>query len=354
VGDYTTCLAEECVAKEHEVLKIALNDPFVDKIREQGETLRLGASLPWEQRLKKTKEALAQFSPEVISLQFVCYGFHPRGFCFGLGAKLREVFGKVPLQVMAHELWIGAEVGASKKDRLVGAIQRQGVLSAFKQLCPAVVHTTNAAYQGLLQQNGIAAGRLPLFGAIPIPIPIPDRPDQTDRTDLADPREAWRFVMFGTLHPVWPPAPLLDRLLATGKKLSITHAGNIGTGADLWGRMQRDYGTKIAFERKGELTPEEVAGVFAQTDFGIATTPWELIGKSGSVAAMTEHGLPVVVNRDEVHFRGWRDEDAGLSPLLIKMGRDLGERLAQARRREPRSIREEVAAQFLADLKGAL
>jgi hypothetical protein len=34
-------------------------------------------------------------------------------------------------------------------------------------------------------------------------------------------------------------------------------------------------------------------------DFGVAASPWQLIGKSGSAAAMLDHGLPVIVSRDD-------------------------------------------------------
>lgn len=330
----------------HATFNLALNDPFAEGMLRSENGLRLRPSLPWNQRWKMAGDALAKFAPDFISLQFVCYGFHPRGFCFGLGAKLRAIFGNVPVQILAHELWIGAELGASKKDRLIGAVQRAGVLSTFKRLRPALVHTTNPAYVALLKQNGFAARQLPLFGAIPVEQSVSaPRPDPAERP--------WRFAMFGSLHPIWPPAPLLERLQATGKKIRITHIGHIGAGNELWARMERDYGRQIEFERLGELSPEGVAAAFAQMDFGIATTPWQLIGKSASVAGMLEHGLPVVVNRDDVHFRGWREEANERSPLLIKMGTDLGQQLASAQRQAPRSIRRAIALQFLNDLKGA-
>ena len=38
-----------------------------------------------------------------------------------------------------------------------------------------------------------------------------------------------------------------------------------------------------------------ISQVLRVLDFGISTTPWRAFGKSGAGAAMTDHGLPVVV-----------------------------------------------------------
>jgi hypothetical protein len=52
----------------------------------------------------------------------------------------------------------------------------------------------------------------------------------------------------------------------------------------------------------GELQEARVSNCLSEMDFGISTTPLSLLGKSGSVAAMWEHGLPVIVTRLEQAF----------------------------------------------------
>ena len=333
----------------HEVFLLALNDPYCEEnSADQGFT-RLSGLRPWVERCERARSLLARFAPDIISLQFVCYGFHPRGFVGGLARDLKKVFGVTPVQITFHELWIGAETGAGLKDRVIGGVQRRGVIRLLEELRPQLALTTNPAYLALLLALPLRfkleiGERLPLFGAIP----MPSENAAAARPDPATPGAAWAFGIFGSLHPIWPPEPLLGRLLATGRKISLTHAGNIGQGRQLWEKMQREYGDRIAFERLGELSVSEAAAFFARMDFGIAATPWEIIGKSASAAAMLEHGLPVVVNRDDVHYRGWHEE--GYSPLLIKMGVDLAQRLEQSKRQTPRSIRAEVARQLVAGL----
>ena len=49
----------------------------------------------------------------------------------------------------------------------------------------------------------------------------------------------------------------------------------------------------------GELATADISHLLGAADLGIASHPWALIGKSGAAAAMIEHGLPVLVPRDD-------------------------------------------------------
>jgi hypothetical protein len=102
----------------------------------------------------------------------------------------------------------------------------------------------------------------------------------------------------------------------------------------------------------GKQPANRVSEFLQEADFGIATSPWELIGKSGTVASMLEHGLPVIVNRDDVHFAA-RDQTKSSSDLLIKMDADLPARLLSIRRAAPKQLLPEVACTLLTYLRGA-
>lgn len=340
VGDYTRLLASECERTGHSVRLLALNDAYVAEALRGGDFLRLGAGQPWRDRIKMARDFLDAFSPDFASLQFVCYGFHPRGIEHRLARRLEKIAGRLSMQVMFHELWIGAEKNARLKERLVGMLQRRVILDVLRRLNVRAVHTSNPAYVALLQARGIRAGRLPLFGNIPVR-------DAKHKTG-----EEWTFGFFGTLHPVWPPEPLFSHLRESCKKIVIAHVGRLGSGEVLWEKIARDYAGVFEFRRLGEQPPEKIADFFSSIDFGIATSPWELVGKSGTVAAMLEHGLPVIVNRDDVHYAGWREEEA--SSQLIKMDRNLLEKIRMAKRLPPRSILPDVVAQFLKEMERAL
>jgi len=335
VGDYTTLLAEECVRRGHDVVRLALNDQSIaEPVRAPG-LLRLPSGQSWPQRVEEGRRWLEGFNPDAVSLQFVSYGYHPRGFAGPIANYLCTLLEGWPLQIFMHELWIGAEMGASWKHRMIGLVQRRGILALLRRLQPRLVHTSNETYVQLLARTGIRAGRLPLFGSLPPPSSV-----------FARNEAALTFALFGTLHPVWPPEPLFGRLLALQRPVSLVHAGHIGAGEDLWNRLSMQYGKHFELRRVGPASPQAVSDLFASADYGIATTPWALIGKSASVAAMLEAGLPVIVNRDDVRYAGV-EESAADSPLLIRMEEDLAAQLNRARRLPPGSRLAEIADRFL-------
>ena len=363
VGDYTTALAAECLQQGHQCRTVALNDPFIGEPQESNgpvPILRLGCELSWTERVHRGRRFIAEFEPDRISLQFVCYGFHPKGFVFGMGERFRELIGGTPLHLMFHELWIGAQTGAGFKERLIGSAQKFGVMQLLATLRPEVVHTSNPAYRERLARCGVKAGVLPLFGNIPIPASDADDAwlwSELKKTGIEPGNRgaSWLFCLFGTLHPVWPPEPLFAALAEAARlhqrRIAIVAVGRLGTGESLWQSMVAQYSDRFGFCQLGERTAEEIGQVFRAADFGISASPWIIVGKSGTTVAMLEHGLPVVVNRDELRYPFAVADDAAQSPLLCKLGPDLANRLPELKRLPPRLRLPEIAGQFLACLK---
>jgi hypothetical protein len=337
VGDYTTLLAAECARRGHATLCVALNDPHVTGAVADDGLLRLGAMLPWHTRAKLAREAVERFRAEVVSLQWVPYGFAARGISWGIEKTLAAIAGGRAAHLFCHELWIGAEMGAGVKHRVIGAAQRAVLKQIVRVLKPGCVQTSNAIYAGLLKRARIEAEVLPMFGAIPV-------------TGVEAPRQEGmvRLGMFGTLHPQWPPRPLLERLGGLGKWVAIEHIGRIGSGEGVWTDMEREFGGGMDFKRHGEQPVETVSQFLMEMDFGIATTPLALIGKSATATAMLEHGLPVILNRDDVHYAGI---PAAMPEGVIAMDEQLVEIMRAARRRPPAWRLEVVADQFLQGLR---
>lgn len=337
VGDYTTLLAEECARRGHTVARLALNDARLAETLDTPGVLRFPHTLPWPDRLSRARQWLEAFAPEWISLQFVNYGFHPRGFAGATAGRMRSLFAGWPVQVFLHELWVGEELGAPWKHRAIGWWQRRGVLELLRTLDVRLIHTSNETYVHLLARHGLTARRLPLFGSLPLP-----------SEDISRPEDILTFAFFGTLHPVWPPEPLFSQLRALNKPVELVHAGNIGAGETLWRELESRYRADFQFRRLGRLEPQALADFFAAASFGVATTPWALIGKSASVAAMLDCGLPVIVNRDDIHYTGIPESPAD-TELLIKMEPDLLAQLRASVRGAPALRKSEVVDQFLAD-----
>jgi hypothetical protein len=371
VGDYTRDLAAACESLGHSCVLLALNDRRIDGTREQPqaarnvtlETLRLPASLPWPERLRAAQAWLALKRPDLVSLQFVAYGFHPKGLIGDLGRRLVPLIAARPLHLMLHELWIGENREAPIRQRLVGIMQRRAVLSLIRHLRPAVIHTSNTTYAALLAAGGVAAGLLPLCGSIPV---IENTDPQWLGRELqmlgvpaarAHSRDScWRFGIFGTLLSLWSPQPLFGYIAAAarhaGRQVIFAAIGRSGPGQTMWQALQRQYGDQFSFAMLGERSAREVSQFFQSIDFGIAMTPWPLIGKSAATAAMLDHGVPVVVSRADCDY-GVTSMEPG-SPLLYRMDPELPGWLLNARHQPPRSRLPDMAVQFIADVAPAV
>ncbi len=318
------------------------------------------AASRWADRLPAAQNWLDQHAADWLSLQFVPYGFHRKGVVEGLGVKLADLGGRRRWHVMFHELWIGAEQGARLRHRVIGWAQRRAVLSLVDSLSPAMIHTSSSVYRALLASAGARAAVLPLCGNIP----VSEDADagwfagEVDRLGApaevtASRADCWWFGLFGSLHPVWSPEPLFgyleDAAGRTGRRPCIASVGRLGPGESLWRAMQARYADRFFFAALGERSAAEVSAFLRSIDFGIATTPWQLIGKSGTVAAMLDHGLPVIVSRDDVRYTVYVEGER--QPLLHKMDAQLPSWLLNiAKRLPPKERLIDVAERFLADL----
>jgi glycosyltransferase involved in cell wall biosynthesis len=345
VGDYARILAAECARLGHETYLLSLNDSWIRGSQRQGTIQRLSSQTFWLERIKAAKVYMDAVRPDLVSLQFVPYSFHPAGLNFALPQILRAIVGRLPVQIMLHEIWTGAQVGAPPKVRVFSFCQRKIIEAMLRKLSCQVVHTSNYVYLQLLANRKINAIHLPLFGNIPIA-----------SMDNSGPRAGGvlRIGMFGSIHPEWSPDELFSQLQKLRKPIEISHIGRIGPGESIWSDMVERFKSRIQFRLLGEDSPENISRFLFSVDLGIATTPLSLLGKSGSVAAMLEHGLPVAVTRNDIHFEGVTDESLVTDELLIPLDRKFMERLGRTARRPPKSRLKEVAARFLADIGAAI
>jgi hypothetical protein len=156
--------------------------------------------------------------------------------------------------------------------------------------------------------------------------------------------------MLGSLYPVWSPEPLFSGIAEAaaraGRRVAIASIGRLGPGEQLFAQMAARYAGRFSFAALGERSPEEISTFLQSIDFGIATTPWSLIGKSGTAAAMLDHGVPVVVTRND----GSTVDGAVPDPLLYPLDRNLPRWLLEARGRPPHERLPDIAQRFLREL----
>ena len=86
---------------------------------------------------------------------------------------------------------------------------------------------------------------------------------------------------------------------------------------------------KLTWVEVGELEAEKMSLCLHGLDYGLTSTPWDLVGKSAAIAAMVEHGIPVLVS-----VEGGTKE----APLVI------GEPYRQLIHRADKTLRDTLAS----------
>lgn len=299
VGDYTRILAEALTKLGHTITLLALNDQFVTKeiaVKQNIDTfnlevIRIPACLNESMRFKRAKAWITLYDPEWISLQFVIFSFHKKGLPFNLCNQLKVLVKGRKFHIMFHELWVGMTNDSGKKMILWGWVQKQIIRNLLLKLKPLLIHTQSQIYQAQLTKLGFLTMYLPLFGNIPVinqyssVAPV----DKLPSKDIS-------FVLFGSIHPGAPVETLVNDLANYTKEynvyVSLKIVGRNGTEQAKWIKIWKSAGFNI--EISGELSAENVSEILSNSTFGITTTPIALAEKSGTIAAMKEHGLKVL------------------------------------------------------------
>lgn len=246
--------------------------------------------------LKWTKKGLGdvfdQLIPDkfdIVSVQFVPYSFNVKGLPFTLAQGLKNTFVNTPFHINFHELWLGMEIKASVKSRYIGLLQKRIIHNLLKELQPKVITTNTLLYQYQLRKMGFDSYVLPLYSNI-------------TKFNFSDEKSfcgKLTFVFFGSLHGGAPAEDFISELLSVintiGKvrsELQFVFVGNNGSYISEWLAILKSY--KISYRVTGKISEQLVSKYLASADYGITTTPFLLTEKSGTVAAMLQHGLKII------------------------------------------------------------
>jgi hypothetical protein len=334
VGDYTRRLAGELIRQGQSTIVIALNDSHISStVLETQEAegtsvsvMRLPSVAAWSKRVIECRDWLDHFKADWMSLQFVPFGFHPKGLPFGLGRRLAAMNASASWHVMFHELWLGLGEKAPFKHHVLGALQRLIVMDFMDRLRPRIVHTQSDPYLVVLKREKIMASILPLFSNIPHvqsdgwdgilePLVTEALGKHHDRSEL------YLAGVLGMVAPEWNAERAVNTLLPLAtrfqKRLVVVFHGNSNMTPERAEGLKLELRHRADIVVTGERSSKEISRILQTLDIGIATTPRQVIQKSGSVAAMLEHGLKVLVIRDDWHLRGaYAPSDQKSSQLL--------------------------------------
>ena len=155
----------------------------------------------------------------------------------------------------------------------------------------------------MLQRIGCSSIKLPLFSNIPVAGSSIKNRSHTESLDEI------RLILFGSIHHGADVAGLAKEAAAFSKKHAVTIklqlVGRNGIEKGTWQQIWQSEG--LPLELLGEKSFSEISALFGKASFGISTTPGALVEKSGSVAAMLEHGLPVLCISRPWHPRGFNN-----------------------------------------------
>lgn len=305
VGDYVRRLAIEMIRNGHEVAAIALNDryvsyPFNGYQAAEGLKLpvfRVSATHGKGTQIKEALRWLNDINPQFLSLQFVPFSFQSKGLPVMLNHLLSKIGKGRRWHIMFHELWVGMDVESSKKHIYWGLVQKQLIRLLVKNLKPVLVHTQTKLYQEQLSKIGIPAFYLPLFSNIPV---------SEQKTAAYGEKREISMVVFGTIHPGAPVELLVKEASLYSKQkgtlVSLILIGNCGAEQKKW--VDAWQSENLPVKVMGGQPPSKISEILSGSTLGISTTVTALLEKSGSVAAMRAHKLPVLCVSREWQPRG--------------------------------------------------
>lgn len=303
VGDYSRRLAGELVRHGQLVSIIALNDRHIlysYKDEQESEelnipVLRLASGSSWRNRKEQAIKWIRDRNPEWLSLQYVPFSFQIKGLPWRLAGQLRELGKGRKWQVMFHELWVGMDRESSLKFRLWGTVQKYLTRRVVGEIRPVQFHTQASLHKHQLEKIGVRSELLPLYGNIPYSNSLKKKRETS----------SLQFVIFGMIHPGAPISRFANDVSfyseKVEKQIEFIFIGRNGAGLNEWVRTfkQHDFQVHIM----GEQEPEKISEVLCNANYGISSTPAYQIEKSGTVAAMREHQLPVFCVSRSWHAR---------------------------------------------------
>lgn len=311
VGDYCRRMAGELSRNGHVVSLLALNDRRVENIElcmqkdEQTpiEVMRLPAKLALKIRMGKTQEFINLKNPEWLSFQFVPNSFQRKGLPFKLSHNLNHFYGQFRWHLMIHEPWIEAEKIFSGKKRITGFLQKKILKEIVKKIKPGIVQTSNHYYKEKLKAGGIDSSVLHLPGNIPFcRNGTKSIEKEIQRLGIAKKdRKDWVITgTFGRMRKNVDYICVLKKLIEEsnhqGKNLAFLSIGEGGKySKEVFSQLEKEFKAKILLHQFGNRNHEDISVFFQLLDYGVASVPVHLLGKSGAYSSMREHNLNVLI-----------------------------------------------------------
>lgn len=283
VGDYTCNLAREFARHGHEAAVVCREDARIRT--DYGDVKVFPVVRGWDSGAARPIVRLVrELGTEVVSLQYVPHGFHPKGLPYPLVRVMREVKNTdVRVQVFCHEVCVFPYGGLKRR---VLSLMTKKILRGLLKSCDSVA--TSIDYYGWVIRD--LCPRSGNVAVIPIASNVPESVlDAHERAELRERIAAGKEVVvafFGNRN-VDTSMQALHNLVQRGSSVKALFIGR--TGVLTGSHAVPDYKT-------GVLDLKEISPYFQVADILVLpeTGRYGCSFKSGSLIAGMRYGLPVV------------------------------------------------------------
>lgn len=288
VGDYTLNLAHEFAYHGHNVTVICKN---YKNIRTDYENIDVRPAIErWnKQAIAPICEVIRTKNIEVVSLQYVPHGFHPKGLPWGL-VRLMEGIKKSGVKVMTfcHEICVPPIKGDLKRAilvKLMSSITRQ-ILQQSDYIATSI-----GWYAKMIRDIMPSIATMPL---IPIPSNVPicrkSKEELVTLKEKVAPKGEFIVGFIGKRDIVYA-VQAVKELISEGYKIKILSIGQTNLLS-----MESEY-----IYKTGVLPIEQLADYISISD--CIVLPEGEFGcsfKSGSLMAALCEGKPVITNKGKM------------------------------------------------------
>lgn len=324
VGDYTYNIAREFARNGHSVSIVCRRD---DSAYTPCEGVKIYPCIErWEKpALCEIERIIKSDKIEIVSLQYVPHGFHPKGLPFGLigiAKGIKKCGAK--LFVFCHEVYLPFE-GWNIKKTLYTVLMRYVTGQILKQA--DYVATSIKYYRGMIQK---IVKHLPTIGEIPIMSNVPKSKVSNDQIESLRSKIATRdeiVVSFFGLRDIASSILAIEKLKSSGVKIKVM----------LIGKTPSKFPFNISMDiyKTGILNIEDIDNYFQVSDILILPqcNRYGCSFKSGSLAAAQSAGLSILtakgkltdesmVDRENVVFVDFTQEQSILEGLTFLLSEE--------------------------------
>lgn len=294
VGDYTRKVASDLITQNHVCAIIALTDKFLENVVEENEfynnveipSLRMPFKNGYFKNAIAAKRWIDDFKPDWISLQYVPFAFQNKGLPLRLSKALQTLKNSCKLHIMFHELWVGMESESSLKLNFFGFLQKILIKSFIKRMQPNSISTNSELYKFQLGVIKNYSTILPLPSNIPVNTTIKCK----NKVGIV------KMLVFGNIHYGAPIESFAKELIAycllNNIFPEIIFIGKNGDELEKWVLSFKRFNINVKI--LGEQPEQIISEYLSSSVIGLTSTPYILLQKSGTVAAMRDNKIPVI------------------------------------------------------------